>query len=71
MKKSDTRVTLFAAIENQQYEALRLISYKEKKSLAQVTREALDVFLKSKIGKYTETTEGEEGKTFHSTAAAV
>ena len=69
MKKSDTRVTLFAAIENEQYEALRLISYKEKKSLAQVTREALDVFLKSKIGKYTKTIEGEGGKTLHPSAA--
>lgn len=47
-KKLGERITLFAAILKEQYEALRFIAYKEKKSLAEVTREAIDIYLKTK-----------------------
>jgi len=38
-------VTLFAAIEAEQHEALRAIAFAERRSLADVVREALDAFL--------------------------
>lgn len=47
--KAADRVTLFAAIRENQYEAMRKIAFDRKKSLAEVTREAIDVYLKSKL----------------------
>ena len=38
-------VTLFAAIEAEQHEALRAIAFAERRSLADVVREALATFL--------------------------
>lgn len=47
MKKLQSPVTLFAAIEESQHEAIRYIAYKEKKSIAEIVREALDEYIKS------------------------
>lgn len=52
MKKLQKPVTLFAAIEESQHEALRYIAYKEKKSIAEVVREALENYTKSVSKKY-------------------
>lgn len=46
------RVTLFAAIDKEQYEAIRLIAYKEKKSLAEITRESLNAYIEEKSKLY-------------------
>jgi len=51
-KKLDKRVTLFAAILEPQYEALREIAFKEKRSLAEVTRRAIDTYLRTKVKDY-------------------
>ncbi len=53
MKKLQNPVTLFAAIEESQHEAIRYMAYKEKKSIAEVVREALDSHIKSTSKKYT------------------
>jgi hypothetical protein len=47
-KNLGERITLFAAILKEQYDSLRFIAYKERKSLAEVTREAIDTYLKTK-----------------------
>lgn len=52
MKKLEKPVTLFAAIEESQHEALRYIAYKEKKSIAEVVREALENYIKGTSKKY-------------------
>lgn len=44
-KKLASPVTLFAAIEAEQHEALRAIAFAEHRSLADVVREALNGFL--------------------------
>ena len=44
-KKLSARVTLFAAIEAEQHEALRAIAFAERRSLADVVREALTGFI--------------------------
>ncbi len=44
-KKLTAPVTLFAAIEAEQHEALRAIAFSERRSLADVVREALSAFL--------------------------
>ncbi len=44
-KKLSTPVTLFAAIEAEQHQALREIAFAERRSLADVVREALNSFL--------------------------
>ena len=44
-KKLAAPVTLFAAIEAEQHEALRGIAFAERRSLADVVREALNAFL--------------------------
>lgn len=44
-KKLEGPVTLFAAIEAKQHEALRAIAFREKRSLADVVRQALTEFL--------------------------
>ncbi len=47
-KKLDSPVTLFAAIESKQHEALREIAFRERRSLADLVREALDAFIETK-----------------------
>jgi hypothetical protein len=49
-KKLDSPITLFAAIEASQHEALRTIAFKERRSMADVVREALDQFIQSQTG---------------------
>lgn len=44
-RKLAAPVTLFAAIEAEQHEALRAIAFAERRSLADVVREALDAYL--------------------------
>jgi len=44
-KKLASPVTLFAAIEAEQHEALRAIAFSERRSVADVVREALNAFL--------------------------
>ena len=45
-KKLKSPVTLFAAVEAKQHQALRELAFKEKRSLADVVREALDEFIR-------------------------
>lgn len=47
-RKLETPVTLFAAVEAKQHEALRELAFKEKRSLADLVREALDEFIRSR-----------------------
>ncbi len=44
-KKLAEPVTLFAAIESEQHQALREIAFSERRSLADVVREALSGFI--------------------------
>jgi hypothetical protein len=44
-RKLTSPVTLFAAIEADQHEALRAIAFAERRSLADVVRGALDAYL--------------------------
>jgi hypothetical protein len=48
-KQNGDRVVLFASIDRAQHEALRYIAYKEKRSVADVTREALDKYVREKL----------------------
>ena len=41
-------VTLFAAVESKQYEVIRRIAFKERRSISSIAREAFDMFIKSK-----------------------
>ena len=45
MKKLETPVTLFAAIESEQHELLRTIAFQEHRSIADVVRQAIDEFV--------------------------
>ena len=51
-RKLESPVTLFAAIEAKQHEALREIAFREKRSLADLVREALDVLIRSRSKKH-------------------
>jgi len=44
-KKLTAPVTLFAAIEQEQHEALRQLAFSQRRSLADVTRDALSEYL--------------------------
>jgi hypothetical protein len=44
-KKLQSPVTLFAAIEESQYESLRTLAFKERQSIAEVVRTALAEYL--------------------------
>ena len=48
-KQNAGRVVLFASIDRAQHEALRYIAYKEKRSIADITREALDKYVREKL----------------------
>ncbi len=50
-KKLRHPVTLFAAIEAEQHDALREIAYKERKSIAEIVREALDLYIAAHAGE--------------------
>jgi hypothetical protein len=42
------RVTLFVSIRPDQHETIRTIAFREKRSIADITREALDMLIKAK-----------------------
>lgn len=65
-KKLEAPVTLFAAIETEQHEGLRLIAFRERRSLADVVREAIDEFLE----KHAEDLEAARGASVGQKAAA-
>lgn len=50
--KITKRVVLFASIEEAQHEALHYIAYKEKRSIADITRQALANYIKQKSTEY-------------------
>jgi len=52
-RKISDPVTLFAAIEAEQHEALRMIAFKERRSIADVVREAIAVFVEKHPGGVT------------------
>ena len=41
-KKFDSPITLFCSIDVEQHEALRVLAFKEKRSVADIVREAID-----------------------------
>jgi len=45
-RKLEAPVTLFAAIEQEQHEALRQLAFAQRRSLADVTRDALTAYIK-------------------------
>jgi hypothetical protein len=47
-KKLEAPVTLFAAIEAEQHEFLRTVAFRERRSLADLVREALTDFQRKK-----------------------
>jgi hypothetical protein len=49
-KKLESPITLFAAIEASQHEALRTIAFKERRSMADVVREALERYIQAQSG---------------------
>ncbi len=52
-KKLENPVTLFAAIEKDQHDALRFIAFKERRSIADIAREAIENYIREKSEKYT------------------
>lgn len=46
------RSVLFAIIDETQHEALRYIAYKERRSIADVTREAVQGYIDNKAREY-------------------
>lgn len=50
-KKLEAPVTLFAAIETKQHEALRQIAYRERRSIADVVRAAITQFIERRPRK--------------------
>ena len=51
-KQNGGRGVLFASIDRAQHEALRYIAYKEKRSIADITREALNKYIGEKVTGY-------------------
>jgi hypothetical protein len=49
-KKLESPITLFAAIEAEQHEALRTLAYDRKKSMADLVREAIGEYIKVNKG---------------------
>lgn len=50
-RKLEAPITLFAAIEQKQHEALRRIAFDERRSLADIVREAIDAFVSARKKK--------------------
>ncbi len=50
-KKLESPVTLFAAVEAKQHEVLRELAFREKRSLADLVREALSEYIKARSKK--------------------
>lgn len=51
-KKLGKRAVLFVGIEDAQHEALRFIAYQEKRSIADVAREAIEGYINEKSTGY-------------------
>ena len=51
-KETPKRVVLYAAIGEPHHDALRFIAFKEKRSVADVTREAIERYLAEKAREY-------------------
>jgi hypothetical protein len=57
MQKSNKikgQTTLYAVIREDQYDAIKLISSVTKKSIAEITRDALDIYIDRERPKYVE-----------------
>lgn len=54
-KKLAAPVTLFAAIERQQHEVLRKLAFDQRRSLADVTRDALAEYIRRHVASRTST----------------
>lgn len=52
MRKENDRVVLFASIDRSQHDALRYIAYKEKRSIADITREVLNNYIEGKLARH-------------------
>ena len=52
-KKLEAPVTLFAAIEAKQHEALREIAFEQRRSIADLVREAITKFIESRPRRQT------------------
>lgn len=52
MRKRAKRTVLFASISEGQHEALRHIAFRERRSIADVTREALEDYIQRKSSEY-------------------
>ena len=50
-KKIEGPVTLFAAIETEQHQALRKIAFQERRSIADVARDAINQYIGRRGGK--------------------
>ncbi len=50
-KKMEAPVTLFAAIETTQHDALRQIAFEQHRSIADVVREAIGQYIATRPGK--------------------
>jgi hypothetical protein len=50
-RKLQDGVTLFAQIEQKQHEALRRLAFKEHSSMAELTREAIDMLITQRKGR--------------------
>jgi len=55
-KKIENPVTLFATIESAQHDALRTIAFNQRRSLADVVREALDMWIQGQPKNHKEDT---------------
>lgn len=58
-KKRKAPVTLFAAIESEQHELLRTIAFEERRSIADLVRQAIDDLIKARARR---TRQGREGR---------
>lgn len=50
-KKLTEPVTLFAAVEKSQHETLRKVTFEERRSIADVVRDAIDFYIKNRKRK--------------------
>ena len=50
-KKLKNGVTLFALVESKQYDMIRAFAFQEHKSIAEIVRKALDMYIKHRTKK--------------------
>lgn len=58
-RKLESPITLFATIESRQHEALRTIAFNQRRSIADVVREAIDGHIRQSSQKETRRRSGE------------